>query len=330
MRATLPLPRATAALALVLLAAGCAGSPPSDSSAEPAGASAPATGTWADGTVLRGTVTIPAGSTVTLAPGATVRAAKGATLVVAGTLLAPDGGRLTGSGWSGVQIVKGGKAALTGVALDGSENGFLTEEGALPSSLLRVRITKVAAPFMLATGTTLTLDDVKVTDISGASVIKGTLDGDRLSYDKAGNPGIVVVGGTLRLRDSLLYGNGEYDGDMVTTSKAREVTVSNTEVRDVHCAFHLVGVDTLTLDGLSLHDNAYGFMAYGSAPGQVHRITNTNVYDNRDFGLQESPGTEQGRIVVDGGYWGDNGSSEADTITQASGKIERVNPESAR
>jgi hypothetical protein len=170
---------------------------------------------------------------------------------------------------------------------------------------------------------------VQVRKASGASIVSGTLVADRLSYDKAGNPGMVITG-SLRLTHSVLYGNGRFEGDMLTTSKAQEITVSDTEIRDVHCAFHLVGVGKLALDRLSIHDNAYGFMAYGSDESVVHRITDSDVYDNRDFGLAETPGITQGRIVVDGGYWAHNGSTDLASLTQVTGKVERTNPEATK
>jgi hypothetical protein len=93
----------------------------------------------------------------------------------------------------------------------------------------------------------------------------------------------------------------------------------------VHCAFHVIGVDQMTLTDLSLHNNAYGFMAYGSNPAKTQKITNTDVFDNRDFGLLETPGTVQGTVLVDGGYWGKNGMD----LSQITGRIKRTNPAAA-
>lgn len=269
--------RATLILVALALTTSCA------SGTKTAGPSVPvpsATGpvTWTSGTVLRGTVTIPAGSTVTLAKDAVVKVADGAKLVLAGTL---SGGSLVGGSWEGIEVPKGATGTLNGVKVVGAQQ----------------------------------------------TVVAGTLVGRHVSYDKGGTSGIVLSpGSALRLSDSLLFGNGKYQGDMITSDSAREVTVTRTEVRDVHCAFHLVGVDALALDTLSLHDNAYGFMAYGSKPGVTHTIRNTDNYDNRDYGLLETPGVDQGTIVVDGGYWGRSGSGVATVLAQASGKIQRLHP----
>lgn len=327
-----------------LVVAGCSGSParPAHRLAEgvyvpgtptPAATTTSSTTgtTWPDGTELRGTVTVPAGSVVTLAPGARVRAADGARLVVRGTLRAPSGGALTGSRWQGLVVARGGSAELTGVTLRGADTALTTETGAGPVALTRSTVEDVSSPLSLAAGTTTTLTDVAVRKVHGVALVKGVLVADRLSYDKAGLEGIVATGpaAALRLTDSRLYGNGQYEGDMITTSDAGEVTMSGTSVVGAHCAFHLVGVGRLTLDRLSIHGNAYGFMAYGSAPGAVHRITDTDVYDNRDFGLEETPGVEQGQILVDGGFWGRNGQTPAATITQVSGKVVRTHPVAA-
>jgi hypothetical protein len=327
-----------ALLVLALAAGGCGGHSTAEPRAQlapgvsvPTSTAVPVGGTavtWPDGTRLTGAVVIPAGTVVTLAKGATVTASKGASLSVAGELLAPAGGALTGTGWRGVSVARGGHLDLTGVSLSGGETALRTEPGALPSALALSRLERAGTPLDVAAGSALTLTDVFVSKVSGASIIKGSVTGTRLSYDKAGNPGIVVQGAasTLRLTDSRLFGNGEYEGDMITTSSAGTVSVTGTEVTGVHCAFHLVGVHALELDRDALHGNAFGFMAYGSDPGVVHHVRDTDVYDNRDFGLEESPGVEQGQILVDGGYWAKNGSSAATSIAQTTGKVVRTDP----
>jgi hypothetical protein len=318
-----PLP--LVALALV---AGCSSSSSGAAASAPAPTTA-AAGEWADGFVLKGTVTIPAGTTVRLAHGAAVAADKGSKLLVAGTLLAPAGGSVGGTDWEGITVARGGSLALTGVTVSGS--GITTEEGALAATLTGSTISKATNPFFVAKGTTLALNDVKIRHADGPSAVYGLLVADKLSYDKGNNPGLVATGAAsaLRVKNSEFYGDGNYDGDMITTSKAGEVTFANTSLHDLHCAFHLVGVAKLSLDHLSIHDNAYGFMAYGSDPSAVHRITATDVYDNRDHGLQETSGTEQGKVVIDGGYWARNGDGALGTISQITGRISRVNPASA-
>ena len=291
------------AASTLLAAAGCAGG-----SAAPAAqevtpgvfvpTSAPTTPSgWPDGTVLKGTVTIPAGQTITLAKGAHLTASKGAQVVVLGTLLAPAGGTFGGRDWKGITVGKGGTATLQGVSLDGA--GLAAEAGAKAVSLTSGTITKASQPLNAAAGSTLTLTDVKVTSVQGVSVVKGALRATRLSYDKGSESGMVISGAasSLTLTDSHLFGNGLFESDMVITSDAGDVTIVGTEIDRVHCALHVVGVHRLTVTGSSLHDDAYGLMAYGSDPGQVHRITDTDVYDNRDFGLQESPGVTQGQVL---------------------------------
>jgi hypothetical protein len=315
--------RLTPLLALLLLA-GCTATPHGATPvAEVKGPPVPTpvagTGTtWADGTVLRGTVTIPAGSTVTTAPGATIVAVKGSRLIVAGTLKG-SGGVLGGKDWDGLQVARGGRLALTEVAVRG---GVTTAEGAT-ATLTGGSITQADVPFDVALGSTLTLKGVKVSDISGVGLVKGTVVADHLTYDKAGHTGIVISGprSVFRLTDSLLVGDGSYSGDMLNTDDAGELTVTNTEIKGTHCAFHVIGVDQLALSGLKIHSNAYGFMAYGSNPAKTQTITNTDVYDNRDFGLLETPGTVQGRMAIDGGFWGRNGRD----LSQTTGKIMRTN-----
>lgn len=223
-------------------------------------------------------------------------------------------------------VGKGGTATLNGVMVKGA--GLASETGARAVSLTSSTISSAATPLDVAAGSTVVLTDVKVTAVKGVSVVKGALEATRLSYDKGGESGMVISGAasSLSLKGSHLFGNGLFESDMVITSDAGNVTVVDTEINKVHCAFHVVGVTRLTVSGSSLHDDAYGFMAYGSDAGQVHRITNTDVYDNRDFGLQESPGVTQGQVLVEGGYWGRNGDSEASSISQSSGKIERSKP----
>lgn len=321
--------RLTPPLVALALLTGCAAQSAPEAAPALAGpsAAAPVAGSpavWKSGMVLRGAVTVPAGATVTLDKGAALTADKGASLVVVGTLLAPAGGSIRGSGWDGLTVSKGGSVTASGLTLDGA--GITTATGAGAVTLTGGTVTGAATPVSVALGSTLTLVDTKVSKVEGTSEVKGTLVGRGLRYDKGSNSGIVFSGSgsALRLSDSLLFGDGKFNGDMVITDDAGEINVVRSEVRDVHCAFHVVGVGKLELSGLKIHDNAYGFMAYGSAPTVTHHVTNSDVYDNRDYGLFESPGTVQGRIVVDGGYWAKNGSSEAATLTQSTGKIERL------
>lgn len=321
-----------AALCGLLLVSACSSSGKGAAASGPAPSAPTVSGTtWADGAALRGTVTVPAGTTVTLAPGAHLAAAQGAKVVVAGTLLAPRGATLSGSGWDGITVASGGSVQLTDVALSGATNGLTTEAGARPSTLSGGSFHDVGYPLSIAAGTSLTVRDLDVKGVDGVSDVKGVLVADGLRYDKGSSTGILVSGpgSALRLTRSLLVGDGHYAGDMLNTDDAGELTVASTEIRDVHCAFHLVGVGKLTLDKVKVHKNAYGFMAYGSSTTTVHHITDTDVYDNRDFGLYESPGTTQGRILVDGGFWGRNGDSELASLTQSSGRVERTRPAAA-
>jgi hypothetical protein len=240
--------------------------------ADDAGVSTSGATVWTDGTSQATTVTIAAGSTTIIAPGATISMAAAAGLVVRGTLVASSVcGAHANLAWpsgatAGITVAQGGLLRLDGVDISGAASA-LNLLGGATAEYDHGTITGATTPFFVGAAATLNTNGATVTGTRGASSIVGSLVATNLDYDSNGNSGIFANdASTLDIRNSKLHGSGPVT-DMVISggSVGGTIHVQNTEIYQVHCAFHFEPVKTFDISYTNMHDNAFGFMLYGSA-----------------------------------------------------------------
>jgi len=234
---------------------------------------------WNSQTKITGVVTIPADTVVTVAPNTKITVAAGAKVVVLGQLLAPKGLTLTGSDWQG--LVVNGSAVLTN----------FVEKGARQS-------------FYVATGGTLEISGGNISGVKGASLVDGTFTAKNINYVKGRGDGITSskVTGSISVDGSKFSGPARGSGDFFSLSNGQSLTVTNSSVTKVHCAFHITGLKNMHLDNVNIENNAYGFMMYGSANDGVRTITNSTITNN-DFGFDEGTTyTKNGVITISNSY----------------------------
>ncbi len=276
-----------------------------------AGIATRATGAHVHGAIrtITGTLTVPAGTTMTLAPGSHLRFTSGARLVVQGTLRAAGTVTLDGSDWNGVVVAQRGGLDVANGTISGATNAITVQAGA-QATLDHVRITGESSPFVVLPTGRLTLRHVTVARAQTQSTIDGTLHATALDYNKGASEGITALQGTARITivNSRLHGDGPNTGDMLSMRKGDALTVSNTEVTGAHCAFHIVGLRSLALDHVNIHGNSYGFMMYETSKTGTKTIVNSNIVDNRDFGIDEgSRFNSNGPITIRNTYIAHNG-----------------------
>ncbi len=235
--------------------------------------------TWDSATRIEGVVTIKAGQVVTVAPNTVINVKDGSKIVVAGTLIAPSGLVLRGKNWSGLEIT--GLAQLT----DFEESGARTSFKVNPSG-------------------NLILHGAKISGVNGASTVEGTLIADHLKYDKGGGTGIQSSDGkgSISIDQSILTGSGRSSGDFFSFSGLKSISLTNSKMSGAHCAFHVTGVDNMTLNNDYIFDNAFGYMMYGSSKLGTRKITQTTITNN-SFGFDEgSTSTRNGTITITKSY----------------------------
>jgi hypothetical protein len=234
---------------------------------------------WNSQTKITGVVTIPADTVVTVAPNTKITVAAGAKVVVLGQLLAPKGLTLIGSDWQG--LVVNGSAVLTN----------FVEKGARQS-------------FYVATGGTLEISGGNISGVKGASLVDGTFTAKNIKYLKGRGDGITSAKatGSIAVDGSKFSGPARGSGDFFSLSNGQSLTVTNSSVTKVHCAFHITGLKNMHLDNVNIENNAYGFMMYGSSNEGVRTITNTTITNN-DFGFDEGGTyTKNGAISISNSY----------------------------
>lgn len=234
---------------------------------------------WDSQTKITGVVTIPAGTVVTVAPGTKIKVGAGAKVVVIGQLLAPKGLTLTGTDWQGLVVT--GIAVLTD----------FVEKGA-------------RQPFYVATGGALEINGGDISGIKGASLVDGTFTAQNIKYVKGRGDGITSSkdSGVITVDGSKFSGPARGAGDFFSLSAGQSLTVTNSSVTKVHCAFHITGIKNMQLDNVLIENNAYGFMMYGSSDAGVRTIKNTTMINN-DFGFDEgSSYTKNGVITISNSY----------------------------
>jgi len=184
--------------------------------------------------------------------------------------------------------VTGAGAALTVLAGASAEYDYAKIDGS-------------AAPFTVAAGGILKTTGAAVVNTQGASSVSGSLVAAYLDYNANGNSGIVAEdSATVDIRNSKLHGDGP-DADMLISEglTGGTVRVSNTEIYEVHCAFHFGPVATFDISYANIHDNAYGFMLYGSGPaGGTMKYSNVDASNEVAF----DPAGTNGTITFDHCY----------------------------
>lgn len=234
---------------------------------------------WNSQTKIAGVVTIPADTVVTVAAGAKITVSAGAKVVVLGQLLAPQGLTLTGSDWQG--LVVNGSAILTNFVEKGARQSFYVE-----------------------TGGVLVINGGDISGVKGASVVDGTLTAKNIKYIKGRGDGITSAksSGSISVDGSKFSGPARGAGDFFSLSNGQLLSVSNSSITKVHCAFHITGLKNMQLDNVNIENNAYGFMMYGSSDAGARTIKNTTITNN-DFGFDEGGTyTKNGAISISGSY----------------------------
>ena len=254
---------------------------------------------WNSQTVLKGQVTIPAGQIVTVAPHTKIVVKDGTKIIVNGTLNAPSGLSLAGKTWSGLVV--------TGTVLLSN----FQESGASTS-------------FRVGPKGSLTIHGGDISGVLGASVVEGKLIADSLHYDKGAGGGINSSNGTgsISIDNSVLTGAGRDTGDFFGLYGVKSITLTNSKMTGAHCAFHVTGLQDMKLDHVSIYENAYGFMMYGSSNVGTRTITNTTIKNN-SFGFDEgSSSTRNGPIVISNSTIRGNGKD----LGLYTGKVNIVSP----
>jgi hypothetical protein len=247
---------------------------PSGTSAAPNLGTTLATETWANGKNITSNVNVGAGAIVTIAPGATVTVASGVAITVTGTLKTTPTSKITGNGWTGIVIAKGGTLEADGLTLEGADSALWPQTGNAKASFANGIITS-RSPFKMEKGSTLSISRTKVT-ATGGSAIAGTFTASYMEYDKGSNGGLTIndAAGSMTITDSTLRGSG--GGDYVISSAAKLVKLEYSTITGSHCGLHFTAVDQFILDHVSDDTNTYGGMLYGSGAGP-HSITASNI-----------------------------------------------------
>jgi hypothetical protein len=269
---------------------------------------------WADGKQLTDSVDIAPNTKVKIGTGAHITAAPQVIITVQGTLEGGGGqASISGTSWTGIVVARGGTLNLDGVDLSGAQTALSVQPGA-QATFADAAITSPHLPFTIGESGTLTLNNVQVTGPSVSSVVEGSLTASHLDYDSNGAQGITLQSdtATLAMTDSNLHGPGPV-ADMIVTSGAADVQVSYTDIETVHCAFHFNAIHSFAIDHVNMHNNAYGFMLYGSDSTGTRSITHCDI-DNSSVGIAEA-GTN-GPITVSDGYWAGNTYNDQLTDSQ--------------
>lgn len=239
---------------------------------------------WDSKTVLKGEVLIAKGETVTVAPSTKIKVAPGTKITVLGTLLAPSGLTLTGKSWAGLSVK--GVANLKNFTLSGASTPFFVE----------------------STGS-LTINQGKFSNLSGASNVEGKFVATGLTYEKPAGNGINSnnPSASIAIENSTFTSSAKNNGDFFGLSGAKSFSLTNSSITGVHCALHVQGVTNMKLDKDTISGNVYGFMMYGSSLDGKKTITNTTIKNN-EYGIDEgSARNKNGPILISNSIIKDNG-----------------------
>jgi hypothetical protein len=231
---------------------------------------------------------------------------------------------ITGAGWTGILVATGGTLTLDSVDVVGAMVGVGTQSGTMSATLTNCKLTTVAAPFLVDTGSKLTVTHVSVT--GGSSMVKGDFVAAFLDYDKGTSEGITTydANATMTISDSNLHGGG--GGDYVVSSAGNLVHVEYSTISGSRCPFHFDQVTTSYVDHVTAKNNAYGAMYYQADVGP-HTLTNSNFEQNAVHDVDQTSAAAQ--ILIGGTYFADHNNvflSPMVTGTQASAPIASAAP----
>ena len=319
-----------APLALALTAiAGCSSAPPAPSPSR--GSSGPSVissnETWENGKQLTTSVVIAKNVVVTIAPGATIHADQGVGVTIQGTLTSAGGAEAAitsasaTSTWLGLLVDKGGTLSLKGVNLANTSAGAIAvNAGSLAASYDGGTITASAAPFAVQAGAKLTTAHATVKGSLGTSRIQGELDASYLDYDANLQDGITAESDSavISIEDSELHGVNGQSGDMIVSYLgAGTIHVAYTEIKSVHCAFHLERVTNIDVSNVNATTDSYGFMLYGSLSTGTRKIDSMNIDGELEWGIDEEDGDINGPIQITNCYFGSNGYGDVHLQTSS-------------
>jgi hypothetical protein len=251
--------------------------------------------TWAAGKTIAGNVVIAAGVTVTIAPSASITIADGKSITVQGTLKgtspAASHAKLTGTAWTGVVVAKGGTLALTSVDIDNATTAIDTQAGNVAATFDSSIINAATTPFKVDAGGKLSMTRSNVVGSKGMSSVGGSFTASHLDYDSNGSEGIAMVdpSAVFSADDSRFHGTSNSGGDMIVSNNAKTLHLSHSEIAKCHCAFHINNVTNMDVSFMSLHDDSYGFMQYGSDPATGTRtVSDSNFVTLAGIGFDEA------------------------------------------
>jgi hypothetical protein len=259
---------------------------------------------WENGTVLSSNVTIGPGATVTIVSGAAISLASGVTIRVEGTL---SGATATGahaslSGppadtWGGLFVANGGSLDLNGVDLVGADTAIHVAAGATMARYDNGSITGATVPFSVDVGGTLDTTGATVSMPQSSSEVAGSLVASHLTYKAGASEAITTndVGAKVSIEDSTFVGGGPV-ADMIVSESGASLHVAYSDISAAHCGFHFDSIGTFDISYTNIHDNAYGFMLYGSGTSGSRTVSYSNV-QNSDVAF-DAEGTN-GAITFD-------------------------------
>jgi hypothetical protein len=302
---------AASTVTLSALLAGCSSAGPASAGGPKGGGPVSGDETWSDGMQLSSSVTIDAGSTVTIAAGATITAAAGVVITVQGTLKAAGGAeaKITSTqAWGGILVDKNGTLSLTNVDLDNASSAVSVNVGSVSATYDKGTISASAAPFAIQGGAKLTTDHATVKGSLGSSRVQGELHATYLDYDANGNDGITAEadGAVVFIEDSELHGIGGNSDMIVSYQGVGTLHVAYTEIKNVHCGFHIERATNIDVSHVTSASNSFGAMLYGSLATGTRTFDAVNFDGELEWGIDEEDGDVNGPITITGSYFGNN------------------------
>jgi hypothetical protein len=307
------------ALSTLSVLAGCSSAPTGPATSHGATATTEVVSsneTWDSSKQLTTSVVIAPHAVVTIAPGATIHAAEGVGVTVRGTLTSAGGAQsaiasdTATTTWLGVLVDTGGTLSLNGVDLTNtSVSAIAVNAGSVSASYDNGTIGASAEPFSVQAGAKLTTSHATVKGALGTTRISGELDASYLDYDANQQDGITAENdnAVLSIEDSELHGVSGQSGDMIVSYLgAGTIHLAYTEIKNVHCAFHIERMTNLDVSYVNATTDSYGFMLYGSLSPGTRKIDSMNIDGELEWGIDEEDGMINGPIAITNVYFGNN------------------------
>jgi hypothetical protein len=280
--------------------------------------------TWNDGKTLGTPVVVDANTTLTIAPGATIHAATGVQITVRGTLkvaAASSHAKITSADrWAGIIVAPGGTLDADGLDLENATAGVDVQGGAASARYDDGTITAAKQPFAIEAGGKLTTAHAVVTGSLDTSLILGELDAKYLDYDSNGHDGLTAANDAaiISVEDSELHGNSGTTDMLVSYVGAGTIHVAYTEIKNVHCAFHIERISNLDVSHVTATGDYDGFMLYGSLNNGTRTVTQSNIMGEIHAGVEEGAESINGPTSFTNNYFANN---PQDVLTHAQSGI---------